>query len=122
VYRFLHFIAGIASIIGFEEMGSKARKLMNGLQEKEWSLDEVKRYVLEPMIIRAIITDILTKLPYERKVKYEIQTFKDGVSFIESDWHKDTSPCLVILDGMMPKMDGLEVLQWLRNKKESALC
>ncbi len=70
-------------------------------------------------MIRTIITDILAKLPRERKVKYEIQTFNDGVSFIESDWHKDTTPCLVILDGMMPKMDGLEVLQWLRKREES---
>lgn len=70
-------------------------------------------------IMRTIITDIVTKLPCERKMKHELQTFKDGVEFIASSWHQDTSPCLVILDGVMPKMDGLEVLQWIRNQKQS---
>ncbi|ANB61920.1 GGDEF domain-containing response regulator [Anoxybacteroides amylolyticum] len=70
-------------------------------------------------IMRTIITDIVMKLPCERKAKHEVQTFKDGVEFIDSNWHQDLSPCLVILDGVMPKMDGLEVLQWIRMQKRS---
>ncbi|MCZ0754284.1 diguanylate cyclase [Anoxybacillus sp. J5B_2022] len=70
-------------------------------------------------IMRTIITDIVTKLPCERKTKHELQTFKDGVEFIASNWHREHSPCLVILDGVMPKMDGLEVLQWIRQQKRS---
>lgn len=68
-------------------------------------------------IMRTIITDILEKSPCEINVKYDVRSFKDGVSFIESTWHQDTLPCLVILDGVLPKMDGIEVLQWLRAQK-----
>jgi two-component system cell cycle response regulator len=100
--------------------GRNCVKLAEFLEENVYQKIIKIAVVDDDVIIRTIITDILMKLPCERKVKYEVQTFKDGVSFIESDWHKDTSPCLVILDGVMPKMDGLEVLQWLRNKKESA--
>ncbi|MGX1900149.1 diguanylate cyclase (GGDEF)-like protein [Thermolongibacillus altinsuensis] len=71
-------------------------------------------------IIRAIMTDLLQKLPTNGKFAYDIQTFKDGAEFIGSDWHRGDFPCLVILDGVMPKMDGLEVLQLLRNQKDSA--
>lgn len=70
-------------------------------------------------IIRTVIIDIIKKLPCGRKMTHDIQTYKDGVSFIGSDWHKDLSPCLIILDGVMPKMDGLEVLQWIRQQKRS---
>lgn len=70
-------------------------------------------------IMRTIITDIVTKLPCDRKAKHELQTFKDGVEFIASDWHQDESACLILLDGVMPKMDGLEVLQWIRTQKRS---
>jgi two-component system cell cycle response regulator len=71
-------------------------------------------------LIRAIITDLLQKLSTNEKFSYDIQTFKDGTEFIDSDWHQGDFPCLVVLDGVMPKMDGLEVLQLLRKQKDSA--
>ncbi|TMU84386.1 diguanylate cyclase [Bacillus sp. BHET2] len=69
-------------------------------------------------IIRTVMKDIVSKLPSEHHVQYDIQSFNDGVSFLQSDWHGE-SPCLVILDGVMPKMDGLEVLENLRKGDDS---
>lgn len=69
-------------------------------------------------IIRTVIADILKKFSLDPKVKLETETFKDGETFIHSNWHQD-APCLVVLDGIMPKMDGLEVLTNLRSKKDS---
>ena len=69
-------------------------------------------------IIRTVMKDIVLKLPSEQHVQYEIQTYKDGAAFIESDWHEG-NPCLVILDGVMPKMDGLEVLEQIRSRSDS---
>ncbi|MCA1055397.1 diguanylate cyclase [Rossellomorea aquimaris] len=69
-------------------------------------------------IIRTVMRDIVSKLPTEQNIQYEIKSFKDGALFMESDWHRD-SLCLVILDGVMPKMDGLEVLERLRRQKDS---
>ncbi|MGR3765761.1 diguanylate cyclase [Rossellomorea sp. NS-SX7] len=69
-------------------------------------------------IIRTVMRDIVSKLPAEKNVKYDIKSFKDGAAFLEAEWHSE-SPCLVILDGVMPKMDGLEVLERLRKREDS---
>ena len=47
---------------------------------------------------------------------YEVYTAKDGVEAIELA--KEHNPTLVILDIMMPKMDGVEVCEKLRSKNK----
>ncbi|MCA1061304.1 diguanylate cyclase [Rossellomorea aquimaris] len=69
-------------------------------------------------IIRTVMKDIVSKLPGEPHIQYDIQTFQDGAAFVGSDWH-GKHPCLVILDGVMPKMDGLEVLENIRSRSNS---
>ncbi|MDX8344329.1 diguanylate cyclase [Rossellomorea sp. YZS02] len=69
-------------------------------------------------IIRTVMKDIVSKLPGDTHIQYDIQTFNDGAAFVGSDWHV-SHPCLVILDGVMPKMDGLEVLERIRSRSDS---
>ncbi|MGB6407212.1 MAG: response regulator, partial [Planococcus donghaensis] len=45
-----------------------------------------------------------------------IEEYADGVSFIESDWYKPEENYMILLDGVMPKMDGLEVLNHVRSQ------
>nr|WP_236610247.1 response regulator [Planococcus halocryophilus] len=45
-----------------------------------------------------------------------IKEHADGVSFIESDWYKSEENYMILLDGVMPKMDGLEVLSHVRSQ------
>ncbi|PSL42416.1 diguanylate cyclase (GGDEF)-like protein [Salsuginibacillus halophilus] len=40
--------------------------------------------------------------------------YPDGQAFIEDDWYQEGDYYFLLLDGMMPRMDGLEVLQHLR--------
>ncbi|MYL54051.1 diguanylate cyclase [Pontibacillus yanchengensis] len=46
----------------------------------------------------------------------DFQTFRDGESFFESNWHHQKGKFILLLDGIMPKMDGLEVLTRLREE------
>lgn len=45
-----------------------------------------------------------------------IEEHADGISFIESDWYKPEENYMILLDGVMPKMDGLEVLSHVRSQ------
>ncbi|TAA67901.1 diguanylate cyclase [Planococcus salinarum] len=44
-----------------------------------------------------------------------IEEYADGASFVESEWFKPEENYMILLDGIMPKMDGLEVLNHVRN-------
>ncbi|MCA1029821.1 diguanylate cyclase [Bacillus timonensis] len=68
-------------------------------------------------IIRTILVDIIENLGEEGNLHLDIHAFKDGTAFFASNWNANDEQSLVILDGVMPKMDGLEVLQKLRNDK-----
>lgn len=45
-----------------------------------------------------------------------VQTFADGPSFLEADWYSSEESYIVLLDGIMPEMDGLAVLGHLKSK------
>ncbi|KIL42013.1 hypothetical protein SD70_03945 [Gordoniibacillus kamchatkensis] len=47
----------------------------------------------------------------------EIETYRDGVSYFEQAPKTRQGPAFFLLDGIMPRMDGLEILQRLRQEK-----
>lgn len=65
-------------------------------------------------IIRTMLVDLISKGSYKGKYEIDIQSFKDGMEFFDAKWHLNNEPYLIILDGIMPRMDGLEVLQKIR--------
>ena len=68
-------------------------------------------------IIRSMLTQVLSKISPPRHHVIELKAFSDGLTFLQSEWIADACDFVVVLDGMMPKMDGLEVLQRLRQEK-----
>ncbi|MFD1861489.1 diguanylate cyclase [Planococcus chinensis] len=45
-----------------------------------------------------------------------IEEYVDGASFVESQWYNAEENYMILLDGVMPKMDGLEVLNHVRGQ------
>lgn len=68
-------------------------------------------------IVRMMLSEVIGKLSLPATRTIEIETFPDGKSFLQSEWLQSQDRYVVILDGMMPKMDGLEVLQRLRSER-----
>ncbi|MED1793511.1 response regulator [Brevibacillus nitrificans] len=66
----------------------------------------------DPMICTMLTESV--KAGFEGWIHADIQEFQDGEAFFQGDWHRGPEPYLVILDGIMPIMDGLEVLQRIR--------
>ncbi len=70
-------------------------------------------------IVRKIMKDFFASWNPNEKYNIEVLEYSDGVSFLNSNWYKPSGKYIILLDGMMPKMDGIEVLQKLREKYPS---
>lgn len=45
-----------------------------------------------------------------------IEEYPDGLALVDSDWYRPDEHYMILLDGVMPKMDGLEVLSHVRSQ------
>lgn len=65
-----------------------------------------------------LIRDILINRFFNWKptnhAKVNALGFADGRSFLSSDWYNESAKYIILLDGSMPDLDGLEVLRRLR--------
>ncbi|PID22148.1 diguanylate cyclase [Sporosarcina sp. P3] len=85
--------------------------------------DQSKRKVKRKLIviivdddsfIRQILQQTLLGLK-SSDIDITVKTYADGPSFLEDDWYSPDAYFIVLLDGVMPKMDGLEVLSRLKS-------
>ncbi|UFU00542.1 diguanylate cyclase [Radiobacillus kanasensis] len=67
-------------------------------------------------IIQRMLSDQLSRMALA-DYHVEVKTFREGETFIESDWYKHPGKYVILLDGIMPRMDGIEVLRKLRSSR-----
>ncbi|TJY44293.1 response regulator transcription factor [Cohnella pontilimi] len=70
-------------------------------------------------VVRTMLQDYV-KDCFPSDVQLEIRSFRDGERFIQDAWFGEPVPCLVLLDRMMPRMDGIEVLLRIRRSSNSS--
>lgn len=66
-------------------------------------------------IVRKMLEEQFRSLP-----NVKIATFREGESFFEDEWHKQEGQYLLIVDGMMPRMDGFEVVYKIRTQYDQS--
>ncbi|SOC09532.1 diguanylate cyclase (GGDEF)-like protein [Ureibacillus xyleni] len=72
----------------------------------------------DDIIIRSILGKLLSGIQNEQ-LDINIGIYEDGPSFLKSDSAQNGEEHFLILDGMMPGMDGLEVLQAVKAGENS---
>ncbi|MGG1663360.1 response regulator [Brevibacillus sp. NRS-1366] len=65
--------------------------------------------------IREMLKDQLEDIGDEM-MDIEIRAYSNGEEFFEDPWHRQNQRYLLIIDRIMPKMDGLELLQKIRTE------
>lgn len=69
-------------------------------------------------IIRTMLKKILQNMKFER-FELNIQVYEDGLKFFQSNRLEEKGGHFLVLDGMMPVMDGVEVLQKVKQAKNA---
>lgn len=102
----------------------KAMALQN--MTDDWELDVVtdfKRKTVETIkvsileendIFREVLRKLFENLLVEN-IEIQIQDFTDGYEFLESDWYLSSHTHIVIMNDILPRKNGLEVLHTLRD-------
>jgi two-component system, cell cycle response regulator len=72
--------------------------------------------VEDDAIVRTMLEKVLQYMKFDH-VELDIQAFEDGLKFFESNRHEEKGEHFLILDGVMPVMDGLEILQRVKQGK-----
>jgi len=65
-------------------------------------------------LIRTILMRSFAQWKPANDIEVLVHTYKDGTELLEADWYKPSDHYIILLDGIMPKMNGIEVLERLR--------
>lgn len=91
-----------------------ANSLQLGMAKKKLYVSVID----DDAIIRTMLMKILQSMDFD-KVDLNIEVFEDGLKYFESKRHEEKGQHFLILDGVMPVMDGIEVLQKVKQARNS---
>ncbi|WP_054941252.1 GGDEF domain-containing response regulator [Paenibacillus ihuae] len=67
-------------------------------------------------LIRRIVVQQFREWEPANNLKMEVSSFENGAQFLQSEWYSPEDKFIILLDGIMPELDGLEVLKQLRSR------
>lgn len=65
-------------------------------------------------LIRRIVTHQFQEWKPAGIARVQVNSYANGPKFLQSDWYVPEEKFIILLDGIMPEMDGLEVLERIR--------
>jgi two-component system cell cycle response regulator len=65
--------------------------------------------------IREVVISQLTQWQPTKNILVSVKGYVDGINFLHSDWYREQEKYIILLDGIMPGMDGVEVLTKIRH-------
>ncbi|MGN7476218.1 diguanylate cyclase [Solibacillus silvestris] len=84
------------------------------------SVQKVKLIVIDDVsIIRNLVAGYFMNMQLPEDYLLEIETYENGVEFLQTKWHEENTKYIILLDGIMPKMDGIDVLKEIRKNYQS---
>jgi two-component system cell cycle response regulator len=99
-----------------EQMNDDRKEYLIDGREQDTKLRKLKVGIIDDdRIIRELLKQQLDDIG-EEEFEVEIRSFADGEEFFNDPWHRQNERFLLIIDRIMPKMDGLEVLQKIRTQ------
>ncbi|MBO9604617.1 MAG: response regulator [Paenibacillaceae bacterium] len=101
-----------------KEAGRNRVELADGQSDKPMTKKLNVAVIDDDKVVRDLLNDSLRAFLQDR-FQLKIRTYDGGVSYFADDGWASREPQLILLDGLMDDMDGLEVLQRLRAMPQS---
>lgn len=115
------YAQGISQLISAADQALYEAKRHGRNQTNIYNIDVevVKRkltiiIVDDDVLIRTMLYDELMTWQ-SPDLDISVEVYPDGVSFLEADWYNPEVAYVILLDGVMPGLDGLDVLQRLKS-------
>ncbi|MBD8035333.1 response regulator [Solibacillus sp. A46] len=86
--------------------------VLSNFLEKESVIVKVS-IIDNDLITQSIFSNLFHNIETEHR-ELEIRKFNDGQDFIESDWYQSSHSHIVVLNDILPRKNGFEVLHYLR--------
>ncbi|MFF2795437.1 response regulator [Lysinibacillus xylanilyticus] len=111
--------------VTFEDLKGKQFEVFNELSEP-WEIEIVTSFKAQPLkrvkvsileedaIFREVLEMTVQKMVIDH-FQLETKVFSDGYEFLQSDWYLSGHTHLVIMNDILPRKNGLNVLHTLRN-------
>ncbi|MBG9456098.1 hypothetical protein ABE61_19150 [Lysinibacillus sphaericus] len=111
--------------VDFETLLEKNKHKLADEEQPIWSVEQVTDYRVQPMeqvkvsiieqneIFRKVLETTLENLDIPHYT-FDVSTYEDGYDFLQSDHYKSGHMHLVLMNDILPRKNGLEILHILR--------
>lgn len=112
--------------VTFEDLLDKNRQKLSDFQQETWSIVQVEDYREQPTelvkvsiieqnaIFRQVLMSTLEQLDIPH-FTLDVSSYEDGYHFLQSSTYKTGYMHLIVMNDILPRKNGLEILHILRN-------